>query len=90
MHGFYDKYVNGLYEYFVNGVYWLSINVRPCDVIGLQEFSTTSMKGLSINVFSRNLRDSVGVTSESGITGMNELGMEMSLNGMNVLNGLVT
>ena len=90
MHGFYDKYVNGLYEYFVNGVYLLSINVRFRDVIGLQEFSTTSMKGLSINVFSRNLRDSVGVTSESGITGMNELGTEVSLNGMNVLNGLMT
>ena len=72
----------------INGLYVLFINVCPCDVHGLHEFSITGMKILYVNVCPLDVRDYVDVTSESGLPGTNGLGMELALNGLNGLNGL--
>ena len=66
----------------------LSINVRPCDIRSLNEFSVTVLKIMSVNVCPRDVIDSVNVTSESGLPGLNGVGIESSLNGLNGFNGL--
>ena len=63
-----------------------SINVFPCDIHVLHEFSFTDLKILSINVCPCDVRDSMFITSDSVIPGMNGLVPESALNGLNSLN----
>ena len=73
-------------KYFVNGLDAQSINVCPHDVHGLNELIVTSPKRLSINVHPRDVREFVDATLESDEPGMNGLGPELALNGLNGLN----
>ena len=64
---------NIMYGFSVNGLDVLSINVHPCDVRGLHGLSVTSLKILFVNICSHDVRDSVHVMSESGISGLNSI-----------------
>ena len=73
LYGIDDMFTNGLYDLSVNCLDLLSINVFPLGVGGLHEFSITGLKKLSINIIPRDVRESVDVTSESGLPGLNVL-----------------
>ena len=59
------------------------------DVHCLHKLSVPGLKKLFINAHPHDIRESVDVLSESGLPGMNGLGLESTLNILNVLNGLV-
>ena len=80
--------VNGLYDLSVNGMDVLSINALPRDIRGLRDLSITGLKILSVKVHPSYVRDSVDVTSDIGLPGMNFLDPKLALNGLNVLTGL--
>ena len=73
LHSLDELSVNGLYDLSVNGLDVLSINVHPCDVRGLHGMYVSGMKVLSFNVCPYGGRESVEVTSESSLPGMNGL-----------------
>ena len=81
---------NGLYNHFINGLDLQYINVCPCVVCGLYELFVTGLKRLPVNGFPHDVRKSVDATPDSDLTGMNGIGTEYSLNGLNELNGLGT
>ena len=86
MHGLGNLPANIIYDLYVNGMDVLSININTCDVRRVHEFSVIGMKRLSIIVHPCDVREYVDVISESGIPGMNGLGPELALNGLNDLN----
>ena len=79
MHGIDDLSYNSFYGLSINGLDVLSINVFPCDAFGMHELSVNDMKVLF---------ESLDVTSYSDISGLNRLGLESILNGLNSLNGI--
>ena len=72
----------------VKGLDVKSINVSPRGVCGVHKFFVTGMKRLSVNVCPRDIRESVGVTPDSDLPGVNGIGQELYLKGMNDLNGI--
>ena len=44
---------------------------------------------LSVNVPTHDIRESVDITPESDLPGLNGLGIELALNGLKGINGLV-
>ena len=88
MHSLNDLPTNGLYNLYANGTDVLPTNVNPCGVHSLHEFSVTGLKIMSVNFCPRDVKESTDVTSESGIPGINGIGQESYLNGMNDLNVL--
>ena len=79
-----------MYYRFINGIYLQSINVLPREVCGLNEFFATGLKRLPVNVFPLDVKEYVDVTPESDLPGMNGIGTESFLNGINELHGLGT
>ena len=72
--------VHGMNKLSWNGLNELSANVRPRGIHGLIE--------LSVRFRPHYAQESRDVASESGIHGINIIGWESSLNGMNFLNEL--
>ena len=88
MHSLNDLYANDMYELTVLGLDVISINFIPCGIRGMHKLSITGLKIMFVNICPLEVRDSVDVTLESGLPGLNVLGPELSLNGMNGLNVL--
>ena len=88
MHGLDEISTNCLYYLYENGLDVLYIKVLPHDVRGMHKFSVSALKILPVNVCSSDVIDSVDVTSESNIPGLNVIGPELTLNGVNGLNAI--
>ena len=88
MHSLNDLYANDMYELTVPGLDIISINFIPCGIRGMHKLSITGLKILSVNIHPRDVRESVKVTSESDIPGLNGLGLEFSMNSLNGLKKL--
>ena len=86
VHSLDELSANGLYYLSINGLDLLSINGRPHDVRVLHEFSVTGLKIISVNVFPHDTSESLDITLESGLPGLNVLGPESALNGLKGLN----
>ena len=84
-----ELYTNGLYDMSVTGLYVIFIGVFTLDVLGLHKFSITGLKILPANVHPCDVRDSMDLTSKSGLPGLNGLTPESALNVLNGINGLV-
>ena len=89
MHRLNDILTNGLYDIYLNCLDVLPINIFPYDVRSLHELSVTVLKRLPVNVCCSEVKESVDVTSESDRPGMNGLGLELTLNCLNGINGLM-
>ena len=68
----------------------ISVNVCPFNVRGLHELFVAGLKILSINICPRDVRESVDVASDSGLTGLNVFFLESSLSGLNGITVLGT
>ena len=68
----------------------LSINISPFNVHGLHESSVTGLKILSVNICPWDFIESVDGMPESVLPGLNLLGKESVMNGLNGLNVLVS
>ena len=79
---------NGLYNLIIIGLYVLFINFHPHGVQVLHEFSATGLKRLSIKIRPCDVQESVDILLDSNIPGLNGLGMELYLNGLNGINCL--
>ena len=83
VNGLNELSANGLFNLIIIGLYVLFINFHPHGVQGLHEFSATGLKRLSIKIRPCDVQDYVDILLDSNIPGLNGLGMELYLNGLN-------
>ena len=88
VNGLNELSANGLYNLIIIGLYVISINYHPHGVQGMHKFSATGLKRLSINVRPCDVQEPVEILLYSDIPGLNGLGMELYLNGLNRINCL--